>query len=150
MSQSDNTMTVQVEAHRESSTRTAVTARNFELTVDEPEEMGGTNAGPNPLEYLLAGQAGCLNVTGQQVANDMGIEIDALDITIEGDFDIGTFQTEKPDDPTRVQNITVTMVADSDADDETIEEWAERVEKRCPVSGNIKNETSVTLAVKAD
>lgn len=65
MSESTSLETISVEAQRESATRTTVKLRDFELTVDEPEEMGGQNEGPNPLEYLLAGQAGCLNVTGQ-------------------------------------------------------------------------------------
>lgn len=64
MSESEHVQTVDVEANRESPTRTTVETRSFELVVDEPEAQGGTNTGPSPLEYLLAAQAGCLNVTG--------------------------------------------------------------------------------------
>jgi len=38
------------------------------VVIDEPVEMGGTNAGPNPIEYLLATLAGCLNVMGHTIA----------------------------------------------------------------------------------
>lgn len=135
-----------VEAQRESATQTTVEVRDFELTVDEPEEMGGQNEGPNPLEYLLVGQAGCLNVTGQQVASDMDIGIDDLEITIEGEFNQAAF-AGNDDDRTGLQDVEVSMTADADADETTIEEWAERVESRCPVSDNIKNETSVELTL---
>ena len=148
MSEAENILSVEVEAERESATRATVEAREFELVVDEPEEMGGGNEGANPLEYLLAGQAGCLNVTASQVANDMGIELDALEIGIEGEFDVGTFQTERPDERTGVQNVEVTLEAETDADDETLTEWGERVEARCPVSDNIKHETGVGLSVE--
>lgn len=148
MSEAENILSVEVEAERESATRATVEAREFELVVDEPEEMGGANEGPNPLEYLLAGQAGCLNVTASQVANDMGIELDALEIGIEGEFDVGTFQTEQPEGRTGVQNVEVTLEAETDADDETLDEWGERVEARCPVSDNIKHETGVGLSVE--
>ena len=37
-------------------------ARGFELVVDEPEMLGGEDSAANPVEYLLAGYAGCLNV----------------------------------------------------------------------------------------
>lgn len=148
MSDTESVVPVEVEAERESATRATVEAREFELVVDEPEEMGGGNEGPNPLEYLLAGQAGCLNVTASQVANDMGIELDALAIEIGGEFDVAAFQTEKPDERTAVQNIEVTLEAEADADDETLQEWGERVEERCPVSDNIKNETAVNLSVE--
>lgn len=147
MSDADDIIPVEVEAERESPTRATVEARDFELVIDEPEEMGGANEGANPLEYLLAGQAGCLNVTATQVANDMGLDLDTLEIEIEGDFDVAAFETEQPDERTAVQNIDVALAAEADVDDQTLQEWAERVEERCPVSDNIKNETEVDLSV---
>ena len=148
MSDSETTMPVEVEAERESPTRSTIGVRDFELTVDEPEEMGGTDEGPNPLEYLLAGQAGCLNVTATQVARDMGVTLEDLEISIEGEFDLDAFQTEQPDERTGVQNIEVTLEAETDADDETIREWGERVEKRCPVSDNISQATNIGLSIE--
>lgn len=146
MGESENLMTVSVEAQRESATQTTVEVRDFNLTVDESEEMGGQNEGPNPLEYLLAGQAGCLNVTGQQVASDMDIDIDDLELTIEGEFNQAAF-AGNDDDRIGPQDVEVSMAVDTDADEATVEEWAERVEARCPVSDNIKNETSVELTL---
>jgi uncharacterized OsmC-like protein len=148
MSDSETIIPVEVEAERESPTKSTVTARDFELVIDEPEEMGGTDEGANPLEYLLASQAGCLNVTASEVASDMGITLEALDIAIEGDFDVAAFQTEQPDERTAVQNINVTLAAETPADEETLEEWGERVEARCPVSDNIKHDTGVALSVE--
>jgi uncharacterized OsmC-like protein len=139
-------MTIAVEANRENPTQTTVEARGFELTVDEPEDMGGTNEGPNPLEYLLAAQAGCLNVTGQQIADEMDIAIEDFELAIEGDFNEAAFAGED-DDRTGLQDIEVTMEVNADADEDTIETWAERVEERCPVSDNIKNDTAVGVSV---
>jgi uncharacterized OsmC-like protein len=144
----ENIIPVEVEAERESPTKSTIEVRDFELVIDEPEEMGGMDEGPNPLEYLLASQAGCLNVTATQVANDMGLTLEALAIEIEGDFDVAAFQTEQPDERTAVQNIEVTLAAETTADDETLDEWGERVEARCPVSDNIKNDTGVALSVE--
>jgi uncharacterized OsmC-like protein len=146
MSESESQLTVDVEAYRKSPTRTTVEARDFERTVDEPEEMGGANEGPNPLEYLLMAQAGCLNVTGQQIASEMDIDITDLEITIEGDFNQAAF-AGKDDDRTGLQDISVSMEVDADADEDTVKTWAKRVEERCPVSDNIKNETAVELSV---
>lgn len=61
MSDSENIIPVEVEAARASPTKATIEVRDFELVVDEPEDMGGTDEGPNPLEYLLASQSGCLN-----------------------------------------------------------------------------------------
>lgn len=149
MSDTEDVIPVEVKAERESPTRSTIEARDFELIIDEPEELGGANEGPNPLEYLLAGQAGCLNVTASQVAKDMGIRLDDLDIEITGEFDVAAFQTEQPDERTAVQNIRVTLKVEADADDETIREWGDRVEERCPVSDNIRNETAIDLSVES-
>lgn len=62
----------------------------------------------------------------------MGMTLEALDIAIEGDFDVAAFQTEQPNDRTAVQNIEVTLAAESPTDDETLQEWGERVEARVP------------------
>ncbi len=148
MSDSDDVIPVEVEAERENPTKSTVEARDFELVVDEPEEMGGADEGPNPLEYLLAGQAGCLNVTASQVAADMDVTLESLEIEIEGEFDLDAFQTEQPDERTAVQNIDVTLAAEADADPETIQEWGERVEERCPVSDNIRHATAIDLSVE--
>ncbi|RKD88061.1 OsmC family protein [Halopiger aswanensis] len=148
MSESENVLPVEVEADRETPTKSTVTARGFELVIDEPEDMGGQDDGPNPLEYLLAGQAGCLNVTASQVAKDMDLALEDLEIEISGEFDVATFQTERPDDHTGVRNIEVRMDIEADADRETLEEFGERVEKRCPVSNNIAEATDIGLSVE--
>ena len=119
MSQPESVMSIDVEARRGSPTQTTVAVRDFELTVDEPEGMGGANEGPNPLEYLLAAQAGCLNVTGQQIASEMGIDIDDLEFAIEGEFNEAAFAGEE-DGRTGLQDIEVTMEVDADADEDTI------------------------------
>ena len=61
-------------------------ARNFELIVDEPEMLGGDDSAANPVEYLLAGYAGCLNVVFGIVAKELAIEIQSLKINIDGDI----------------------------------------------------------------
>ena len=49
--------------------RQRVRAGNHELVADEPESVGGTDAGPNPYDYLLAGLGACTNMTLRMYAN---------------------------------------------------------------------------------
>ncbi|WP_320406865.1 OsmC family protein [Thermococcus paralvinellae] len=70
-----------------SPTKTIAKVRNFEVIVDEPPSLGGTDAGPNPVEYLLVALAGCLNVVGHLVAKEMGFTINSLKIKISGTLD---------------------------------------------------------------
>lgn len=50
--------TFKVSAKSENPTKTVVRARNFEMIIDEPKNMGGTDGGPNPVEYVLAALGG--------------------------------------------------------------------------------------------
>jgi uncharacterized OsmC-like protein len=139
--------TFSVTAQNENPTKTSVEAREFEMTVDEPENIGGTNEGPNPLEYLIGGQAGCLSATGHQVADDMGLDLDGVEIEIAGEFDPAKFMGESTDDRAGFHDVTVTIEADTDADDETLQQWAEQTEERCPVTDNVQNSTPMDMSV---
>ncbi|MFW5645389.1 MAG: OsmC family protein, partial [Bacteroidota bacterium] len=75
-----------INAQSASAAKTIVKARNFEIIVDEPEALGGTDVAPNPVEYVLAAFAGCLNVMGHLVAKEMGFELKNLKIDIEGNL----------------------------------------------------------------
>jgi len=50
-----------VRAMSESPARVSVKARSFNMIVDEPPNLGGEDRGANPVEYVLAALAGCLN-----------------------------------------------------------------------------------------
>ena len=59
--------------------------RQFTLVVDEPESLGGTDQDANPVEYILAGFAGCANVIGHVVAKELGFTIKKLKIEVSGE-----------------------------------------------------------------
>jgi uncharacterized OsmC-like protein len=72
-------------------TKTVVTARDFQIIIDEPKDLGGTDDGPNPVEYVLGALAGCLNVVGHVVAKEMNMPLNGLSIELEGDLDPAKF-----------------------------------------------------------
>ncbi|MCC3145257.1 OsmC family protein [Halanaerobium sp. Z-7514] len=138
-----------VSANSENPTKVVVeTPGGFKITVDEPENLGGTNDGPNPVEYVLAALAGCLNVVGHMVAKEMGIEMRDLSFKLNGDLDPAKFTGQSEEGRAGYQAINVEIEADCDADEETLAKWVEAVEERCPVSDNLANETPVKITVK--
>ncbi|MFA9516264.1 OsmC family protein [Halopenitus sp. H-Gu1] len=145
MSETEHLHKFAVEARSESSTKAVVETRDFEFVVDEPEPLGGTDEGPNPVEYLLGSWAGCLNVVANLVAQERDITIDSLEISIEGDLDPRAFQGVSDEERAGYQEIRVRIDAETDADEEELQEWIEAVERRCPVGDNIQNATPTEI-----
>ncbi|MFD1588625.1 OsmC family protein [Halorientalis brevis] len=147
MSETDHTQQFAVSAESESETRTAVEARSFDFVVDEPAALGGTNDGPNPVEYLLGAWAGCLNVVAHTVGEERGIDIDGVGIEIEGDLDPRKFTGATDDVRAGYQEIRVDIDVQTDADADALDGFRAELEERCPVGDNIGNPTPTDVTV---
>lgn len=142
-------LTFSIKGRNENATRFVANARHFQLIVDEPEELGGTDQAANPVEFLLAAYAGCLNVMGHIVAKELEINLRSLEIDIEGDLDPSKVFGKPTVNRPGYQEIRVRLTPDSDATPEQLEIWTETVESRCPVNDNLLNPTPVSLVVEA-
>jgi uncharacterized OsmC-like protein len=138
-------ISVLIQSQSESPTKTVVKAREFDLVVDEPADLGGENEGPTPVEYLLAGFTGCLNVVGHLVANDLGFELRSIRFKATGPIDPAKLFGQETEQRPGFKNIDIQLSVDADADEATLQEWLTRVEARCPISDNISNFTPVSL-----
>ena len=136
-----------IKAHSASPAKTIVKARNFEIIVDEPADLGGSDSAPNPVEYVLAAFAGCLNVMGHLIAGEMGFELRSLKIDIAGNLNPAKLFGQSDEERAGYKAITVKIIPDCDADDATLEKWLHSVEQRCPVSDNLQNITPVKVSL---
>lgn len=134
-----------INAESASAAKTIVKARNFEIIVDEPEGLGGTDSAPNPVEYVLAAFAGCLNVMGNLVASEMGFELRNLKIEIEGNLNPARLFGKSDEERAGYKTIVVKMIPDCDASEEVLQKWMHAVENRCPVSDNLQNITPIEI-----
>lgn len=128
-------------------TRIDVKARGFTITVDEPESLGGKDAGPNPVEYELTALIGCLNVMGHILAGEMNIDIKNLEIDAKGIINPDKLFGKKTADRAGYKAIEVKVKVESSASREVLEDWLKKVEERCPVSDNLEHTTPVTLSI---
>ncbi|MEX2444228.1 MAG: OsmC family protein [Alkalispirochaeta sp.] len=140
-------VTYSITAEAMAGTRLDVSVGDFSLIIDEPEKLGGTNAGPNPLEYELAALAGCLNVTGRVVARELEMQIDRLTMSLSGSLNPARFMGREGSDRAGFKEITASLQVDSPADAATLETWRAAVEERCPVSDNLANGTVLRVAI---
>lgn len=65
--------------------------RDFNWVIDEPKQLGGTNYGPNPQEYLLSGLGACLMVGFVVGASVMGIQLSQLEVEVRSELDLAGF-----------------------------------------------------------
>ena len=132
----------------ENPTKFIAQTRNFQLIIDEPEGLGGTDHAPNPVEFLLAAYAGCLNVMGHIVARELGFELKGLNIDLDGDLNPAKVFGQPTNDRPGYKEIRVNIVPEADADEATLKKWLEIIESRCPVNDNLINPTPVQIQLK--
>lgn len=137
-----------VKAHSENPTKTIVKARGFEIIIDEPADLGGTNEGANPVEYILAAFCGCINVMAHVVAKEMNIELRSVKIKMAGELNPNRLFGTSYDDRAGYKAIQVKIEPDCDATEEELTKWLAAIEDRCPVSDNLKNITPIELKLK--
>lgn len=141
------TIKFSVKAKSENSTKTVVETRGFKMIIDEPENLGGTNDGTNPVEYLLAALSGCINVVGHLIAREMGFKLNGLEMELEGDLNPARFSGKSMEERAGYKEVRVIVKPDANADKETLDKWLKVLESRCPVSDNISNPTPLKIVL---
>ena len=122
--------------------------KQFQLTIDEPEALGGTDEGPSPVEYILAGLAGCLNVVGHLVAKELGFTIDTLKIEVTGNLNPDRLLGASNSERAGFKKIDLKLIPETDASIEVLVEWLKIVQERCPVKDNLMNTTLIGTSVE--
>lgn len=137
---------VLITGESENPTKMNLQAGKFKLIIDEPKGMGGTDEGPSPIQVLLMSLAGCLNVTGHEIARQKGLKLNSMKVKIEGVMNPCTFLGCSFEERAGFQNIIVTVNADMPgASEKEKEAWLKETESRCPVTDNIKADTMITV-----
>ena len=132
----------------ESLARSTTSVHAFKIFMDEPEELGGRNGAPSPLDFILAAHAGCLNYMTFFIAQEMGIPVTGTTISLEGSLDVAGFTGASPDIRPGYQGIRAVIDVATTASAEDVERLRAAVEARCPVSDNIARATPVEIAMR--
>jgi len=137
-----------LKGQNENPTKFVAQTRHFKLTIDEPEGLGGTDHAANPVEFLLAAYAGCLNVMGHIIAKELNFTLNSLKIELDGDLNPAKVFGQATNDRAGYKEIRVNIIPDADASEETLQKWLETIESRCPVNDNLINPTPVKIAIQ--
>ena len=132
-------------------TEVDLSTRGHSVKVDEPAALGGEDLGANPVEHALIALASCQAITYRFWAVRLGIELEGLEVSAEGDLDVRGFLGF--DDQVRpgftAVRLEVTPLGPESA--ERYEQLAHAVDAHCPVLDLFANPTPVErkLAVPA-
>jgi len=117
--------------------------RQFTLRMDEPQSLGGTDTGMNPVEAQLAALGSCLTIVSAAFAKAHKIDLQDIRFEIEGDLDPDGFLKGVEGVRMGFQEIRFTPHIKTSSSPEDVEKFMAFVKSRCPVSDVYTNGTKV-------
>lgn len=109
---------------------------------DEPVKAKGTDAGPNPVQYLLSAVGGCLAITANDLANhDENLVIEYFETKVAGTT------TTYQDGRSAVTKIQVTIDAHTNLSADDQKGFIRNVLRGCTVHNTLQNAVPIELTV---
>lgn len=121
-------------------------ARGFKIVMDEPEEMGGTNTGMNPVEAVLCALGACQSIVAAAFAEANDFHFEEFHVELEGDLDPDGFMGLAEGVRNGFQEIRFTMHFKTNESQEKAEAFANFIEERCPVGDCLVNGVKLVRA----
>jgi uncharacterized OsmC-like protein len=99
-------------------------------------------------DLLLASLAACQEITLRMVAAAMGITLDAVELTVEGDMDFRGTMGIDPETPVGFTAIRTKIRIEADAPADRLERLAQRAERYCVVASTLRNSPELTTTIE--
>jgi len=123
-------------------------ARPFVLEADEPPVLLGKDEAANPVEHLLHALAACLTTSMVYHAAARGIQIEAVESSLEGDIDLHGFLDLDPKVRKGYQGIRVTFKIKAGVTDEQLQEITQLGTGHSPVFDSLTCGVPVSVATE--
>ncbi|WP_348797738.1 OsmC family protein [Flavobacterium adhaerens] len=115
----------------------SISWRNGKLLMDEPENIGGNDLGPDPFTTLLASLAGCTLSTLRMYIDRKGWDIPEINISLNA------FQENDPEFTTTItRSITFSNTIEDDIKNRLL-----IIAEKCPVSKILKNKIVINTTI---
>lgn len=138
-----------VESRQVENLRSEARIRQFSLTVDEPPTLGGSDAGPNPVELVLAALATCQEITYRAYATALGIPLESVSVKLDGVLDLrGFFAVDEGVRP-GFTGVHGAVTLKSSASQEELAKLKEVVDAHCPVLDILRAPVPVEVELAA-
>lgn len=114
--------------------RAITDAGGFDIVVDEPEDSGGTNTGPQPTDLLLASLTSCFTLSMVWAAKRRGIELAGLQVSGVGEYEGMKF--------TRIL-----MSVTADVPHEVLEQLIPDAQRVCYVTNTLRHQPELAVVL---
>jgi uncharacterized OsmC-like protein len=121
---------------------------DFNLVADEHEVLLGKDAGANPVEYLLHALASCVTSSMVYHGAARGMEVEAVESSLEGTLDLRGFLGIAPNVRNGYQQIRLKLRIKTNVNDEQFRVLASLGPKYSPVYDSLSK--GVPIAVSAE
>jgi uncharacterized OsmC-like protein len=115
--------------------------------ISEPVHVGGQNCAPTPLEFLLAGAAGCYAAVFAFYAAKLGVDYERFEAVARSEFDVrGHMIVDAPSSAFRKVTIAIDVV--SDASTEKLKEVERLALAGCPGISTLREPVPVATELR--
>lgn len=136
-----------VQGSGEGSVATRIRSGRHEFLVDEPAALAGDDLAPSPVEYALAALVSCQIVVYRLYANALGIVVDDIDVTAEGDLDARRLFGIDGGARAGLTGVRLAVTITGPETEDRYRELQAVVDEHCPVFDLFANPTPVSVTV---
>ena len=140
--------TFSVDSRQVEGLRSETKIRQFNVTVDEPPNLGGADTGPNPVEFVLAALATCQEITYRAYATALGVPLESVSVTLEGSLDLRGFFAVKDGVRAGFNDVRGVVNLKSSAPDAELAKLKDVVDAHCPVLDILRAPVPVDLRLE--
>lgn len=124
--------------------KTVLQVREFEpFYTGEPEQAGGDNSAPTPMEYVVAALNGCLAVVVEKVAAAQDFQVDGIEFDSRGLIDTRGVEGTADVSP-QFQEVIINVRVQTPESPDRLDALQAEVLRRCPVF-NLLNDSGIDL-----
>lgn len=126
----------------------ALRAGRHEFLVDEPAALAGDDLAASPVEVALGALISCQVVVYRLYAHALGIQVDDIDVTAEGDLDAARLFGKDESVRAGFEAVRLSVRLTGPETAERYEELRAAVDAHCPVLDLFQNPTPVATTVE--
>ena len=120
-----------------------VNVRDFTFHSDEPKDLGGTDKGPNPVEYVLGAFAACQEIVIKAYATVLGIRVSSVRVDVQGKLDLHGFLNLSDERPGFTGVTYQTVIETDETDEKKLKQLEDFSVNRCPVLDIVRDPVPV-------